>query len=331
MEEDTSITKEEFVQSQNAPAEIAREAWEEADGDVSSARQLLMPSELSVQATFHNEDNTICGAFLLKWNHAKSEIIKLRSTVVNDEMDNLEATNSEGQFLGKLKQVSDSPKLMSGYSEELDECLRTLWKEISQKLVPAIAESNKDKFESLHVTALERDLGFSGINLNTEVDYVRTLDELDENKNSDTDADQQESVTIPNCEAEVTPVNGVSVENLNIGDYIYIEPGNMDEWPEIKSQIEKIQDEDGLITAQLSSISQMSEDRAHLEVQISEDVYGELKCRSDVTLKVPDETLKEHDSEEEPEFDEVLTPEILLLASASVVIVIILILLYFLQ
>jgi len=327
---------DEFVEAQDVPEPLARQAWNLAEEDETEALRLLSLSELSIKGRISNSDANINGLFLITWDFDEETLTRNNSIIVNASLDDLDLKASPDSLVHEFQLLEDSSKVMSGYTEELTETLEKLWRNSPAKLMQHAQNYEFVELKNKHQEAIIDELGLDDFNLELDLDFTRYIEDEStgtpqdlENDEADEESegeDDDEPVYIRHCDIHVTPINGLSVEHLQPGDIIYVEPGKIPEdVGDLEQVLEKQRDESGFIPAELNGKRQTDDGRLELEVQFSNDVYGTLKCRRDVTLKVPEKTREEHGKFTKSDLEEFMDPQLLGLAAGVLVVVLIIV------
>lgn len=321
------MDREEFLDAQEAPPELARQAWEEADGNPDYAKELLNPEELTIKGTFSDEESNLYGLLLLKWDLRSDDLIGVRGVVVNVPLTDITPNDSSDEFYQRITELENSSNLLSGYTDSVKQPIKDLLNDEDNNYPESLLEDDLEEFTDLLEELLQESLDLKVLELSLDTDVRRHLDKEPEEEASEED-DEDEKVNVPACDVHVTPVQGVSVEKLQPDDMIYVELGEIpDEWSNLEPVLEDLRDDSGLIPAQLKAKEQTEDGRFKLQVQFGKKVYGTVHCGRDVSLMVPEETLEKYEDGAGVDFEDFSTASILAVAGAVVVVAILLVLL----
>lgn len=322
------MDKDEFLEQQSVDDDLAEEAWERADGEPEEARELLDLAQLTVKGRLFNPGSNINGVFMLTWDLAEEELANLGAVIVNDSVETVDLEAPHEEFIRSLREVEESPKIMSGYSEELEETLQELWKNPSEELPELSDEEFEEGLVAAHETKIEEAFDFEESHLDVVLDLRRRIEIDGESEEGEGDAaEEQETVNVPSCDVHVTPVQGVSVARLQPDDMIYVEIGEIpEEWSKLEPVLEDLRDDSGLIPARLVKKTHTEDGRLELEVQFGKKVYGSLTCGRDVSLMVPDETREKYDEPGISSIEDVLSPKIIVPAVTLTLLVLLVVL-----
>lgn len=296
------MEKEEFIESQPFSDELVEKAWDRAEGNPEEAQELLGPSELTLKGHLSCSAENISGLYLITWNYKSNSIDNFRCSVINGSIEGFQLNTSHEDFLEKLRDLENSDQLMSGYTEELQENIRALWTSDEFDVSNTTDDEGFSELEETHRQLVGGLFDLNEFELEHNYEITRLIND---NGEEQSDAEDEESLTVPSCDVRVTPVQGVSVTRLQPEDVIYVEIGEIpEEWSKLKPVLEDLRDESGLIPAQLRSKKHTDDGRLELEVQFGKKVYGSLSCGRDVSLMVPEETREKYGKIGTDGFDE---------------------------
>ncbi|MFB6344423.1 MAG: hypothetical protein ABEK50_01435 [bacterium] len=321
------MEKQEFLESQELPEELASEAWEQADGDVEYAQELLSPVELTLKGLFRDEEADLYGLFLINWDLRHDELSNVRAAVVNSPFQDITIQDSEGKFFRQITNIEESQALLSGYTDSLKESLRNLVGGDNDYPESVLKDGREQFIDELN-TELEESLELKKLEIEIDGSIRRRL-ETDGEEGEGTTEPEDEEVNVPSCDVQVTPVQGVSVEKLQPDDMIYVELGEIpEEWSKLRPVLEDLRDDSGLIPAQLTTKKHTDDGRMELQVQFGKKVFGTINCGRDVSLMVPDETLEKYDQKSAFNMEDVLTPSVLAISGVLVLVVVLMLILF---
>lgn len=321
------MEREEFLKAQEAPPEVARKAWEEANGNSDYATELLTPEEITIKGKFGDEESNLHGLLLVKWDLRSDDLIGVRGVVVNVSLDDMTATQTSDDFYKRISELENSSNLLSGYTDSVKKPIKDLLNDPNNDYPECLLEDDLNEFNETLLELLQDSLDLRNLDLQVDTDVRRRIDKEPEDEPSDEGTDE-EKVNVPSCDVHVTPVQGVSVEKLQTGDMIYVEIGEIpDEWSKLEPVLEDLRDDSGLIPAQLKGKEQSEDGRLKLQVQFGKNVYGTVNCGRDVSLMVPDDTLEKYENEGTIDFDDFSTASVLGVAGAVVLVALLLVLL----
>ncbi len=287
------MEKKDFLRQTEAPRTVARAAWKAAGGDAQLATSLIKPTRLKVHCKFDLTDEKFGGLVYIEWDFSDNSarivegIVSSSKKILNVPLD-LPTRN----FIDRITWGNKSDLQMSGNTNIFQNSLEKLLEESDSELHTALSNNSIDQFESALKKIIQNSLNVAQPKFSTRIEVVRRIDQ--ERKTEKTLADKGH--VFP-AEVKINPVKGMPVNQIPIGDLIYVELGDYPkELNKIGRLLQKRRDETGLIPAQLISRQVSDAGTLSLLVRFASDAYGKVRCGKDVKILVPKSTVSKADS-----------------------------------
>ncbi|GEM_PF-4226228 len=285
------MDKEEFLQQANAPRPLAEKAWEMADGDFNQAQTLLEPSKLKVQAKFRDSGGRFGGLIYICWNYTENAIDAGESVVSSsDKILDIPIDLPPENFHQRIVRAKKTGEQMGGNTETLQAALAEVLQEPASELRSGLVNQDLAKIDLELQNLLTSNLDINSPQFTSEVVLSRNIDEAAGGEEAVEAEEESEEYEFP-AEIEINPVKGVPVNQISIGDLIYVDLGNYSsDLQRIAQVLDQRRDETGMIPAQLVSREVSEAGTLSLRVQFGRDVYGKVRCGKDVNILVPEST-----------------------------------------
>lgn len=320
------MDKETFVNQVDVDESTARSAWEEADGDESVAKDLLTPETLKVKGNFSVSSQSIYGLFAFSWKVKTSTPEEMEQVVVAEEDDSDISLSMEfNSFLSKLENAGSSGSTLGGLQRKLGDCLSDALRKPDSSLVESLSSGDQAQIEEAFESLLANKLDLEDLSVEFNMDIDRAIDTKEASSGSQSDSSsgsaEEDKVTFE-CEAEINPVRGIPVTEIEPGHEIYVSLDSSAEeqhYSLVKKLREQIQEDNDLLPAHVTSRESTDAGQLRINVAFSENVRGTLKCSNDVSVLVPEDT--ESRLSGEGVLKELLQNEVVIGVAVSVIVI----------
>ncbi len=288
------MSKQDFINGAEAPRSLAEAAWESSGGNEIEANELLEPAKLRIKVKFMASNGRFGGLIFIVWSFIENGLEAATGIVSSDDgVLEIPIDLSPDQFGERVVRANKTGPKMGGNTETLQSALSESLQGAGTELKDAIQASNPDKIELEIGDLLTNNLDLTQPQLTIDIELSRRIQEQEgEATESAGGAEQEgdEEYVVP-AEVEIDPVKGVPVNQISIGDLIYVDLGNYpSRLQKIANVLNKRRDDSGLIPAQLISREVSEADTLALRVQFGRGVYGKIRCGKDVNILVPAST-----------------------------------------
>ncbi len=285
------MDKNEFLQQANAPQPLAERAWELANEDPQQAQAYLEPSKLKVNAKFRDSGGRFGGLIYISWNYAENTIDAGEAVVSSsDKILDIPIDLPPNNFHQRITRGKKTGEQMGGNTETLQTALADVLQDPGSELRSGLVGQDLAKIDVELQNLLTSNLDINNPQFTSEVVLSRKIDEIDGTEETAEAEEESEEYEFP-AEVEINPIKGVPVNQISIGDLIYVDLGNYSsELQRIAQVLDQRRDESGMIPAQLVSREVSEAGTLSLRVQFGRDVYGKVRCGKDVNILVPEST-----------------------------------------
>ncbi|MFB6346049.1 MAG: hypothetical protein ABEK50_09790 [bacterium] len=306
------MNKTEFVQSLDVSDNLAEEAWERANGDEDKAKKLLALDRLTVKGRFSDPEAGFYGLIFINWSADRDSLLELEGVVVGDDsVQNVDPSSSVKKFKRNLEGYTSSEAKMGGYTDQLESSLRKIWSNPNSDVRECVKSGTLDLLEGILEAFIADDLELSELSLSTDIDRKLHLETTTKKAQGSTSGASSSDTEIP-CHVEINPVKGMPVSRVNPGDHVYVDPGNPQDYDkDVASTLENRREDNGLISAKLIAKGGTKSGKLRMEVDLGEGLKGKVNCGKDVSILVPESTLRSKEQGSDT-FDDMMRNELIL-------------------